>query len=192
MGRNKNILKNLIIVSAILGAVLVLIMNVPQLYNIIGVRIVDAFNIASGNEQGTEDVSRLMLAMMGLDWFMDKPILGYGINCFRALSDNTSLFAGKNFYAHNNYIELMVDIGIIGMLVYYYAHIHVLKKYFRLKKNSNEISKAILILLFVIMFSDIFWVAYYNDLSQFLLCITFTIIHLENSSYRKEKVHEKC
>ena len=179
----KSMLRGLLFGSALIVVLFVLITKVPGIYDILGVRILDAFNVMSGNEQGTEDTSRLILAMYGLEWFQDNPIFGIGINCFRVLSNQSGWYAGKNFYAHNNYIELLVDIGLMGLFLYYrFAHWNIWKSYKRMKNGKSR--RVILSFLIVLLFSDIFWVAYYNPLSQLMLCLAFVIIGLEENKIK--------
>lgn len=52
--------------------------------------------------------------MMETAWkmFSQKPILGWGWNAF-------AILAGYGYYCHNNYLEIMVSMGIVGFLIYY-------------------------------------------------------------------------
>ena len=43
---------------------------------------------------------------------MENPLLGYGLN-------NYHLFHWSGVYSHNNYIEVLVSLGIIGFIIYY-------------------------------------------------------------------------
>lgn len=63
----------------------------------------------SGN---TSDNLRAELIRYGLELFTENPLLGYGLNNYR-------LFHWSGVYSHNNYIEVLVSLGIIGFLVYY-------------------------------------------------------------------------
>lgn len=40
-------------------------------------------------------------------------------------------------YAHNNYVELLVDLGLVGTVAYYYIYVSALIKGIKLKKESN-------------------------------------------------------
>jgi len=48
----------------------------------------------------------------GLALMAEAPIFGHGLDTFRSLS-------GEGSYAHNNYIELGVGLGLVGVLVFY-------------------------------------------------------------------------
>lgn len=179
MLRAKHLIKSLAYIVIGFAMTFYVVMKIPVFYEIIGTRIEDAVNVVTGNETGNEDVSRLMLITYGIEWFSEKPVLGYGINCFKVLSDRAMLFSTRGKYAHNNYIELMVDVGLVGLLLYYSIFVYLFKSVKGLKRQSStEILKVLLVLILII---DFFWVGYYNRLSQILLWMTFNIISLEKS-----------
>ncbi len=184
ISKNKNVLKTFLFVSVFAAIVFVVIMKIPSFYEILGSRIEDAFNVMAGKDTGHEDVSRLALITYGLDWFQSKPLFGYGINCYRILSDNTVLFAGRRIYAHNNYIELLVDVGLIGVFIYYYAYFFFCKNLKFMK--TKGLATVLKILIVVLLFTDFFWVGYYNRLSQFVVCIAFVVIKLSKSNISYE------
>lgn len=160
-----------------------LIMNVPILYSVMGYRMEDLFNIISGNITGSEDMSRAILLEYGLQWFKERPIIGYGLNAFRELSNQTSIFAGRNFYAHNNYIELLVDVGLVGTLLYYSFVIYVFKNIHKQKGFLLNWTKIFLIL---ILFLGVGMVFYYNGMMNFIIAICFAIIELN----KENKINE--
>ena len=174
---NKNILKSTLIISVILVICYSLIMYVPVLYLNIGIRIEELFNILSG--EGVGDDSRMVLISSGLKWFQDAPILGIGINNFRILS-GARLHYVTAFYAHNNYVELLVDIGIIGFAVYYISYIFLLSRFKVLDKEKKSWALGFLVML---LFSDMFHVSYYEVSMQILLCILYIIIRIERLNY---------
>ena len=172
---NRNRGKTMLILPVSLGLVIgtyYLIMNVPVLYEILGTRVEEFFNIVSGTETGTEDVSRLFLIEYGLEWFKENPIFGYGINNFRVLSNNTELFAGRNFYAHNNYIELLVGVGIVGTLIYYSCYFYFWKR-LRKTTSGNMLRSWVVVLIVAALFLDFASVSYYGLIHNLILCICF-------------------
>lgn len=163
-----------------------LIMDIPFLYEVLGSRVEDAINIVSGNEQGGEDVSRMFLVTYGLGWFQDNPIIGYGINNFRVLSNSSSMFAGYNFYAHNNYVEMLVDVGIIGFLIYYSFYFYIWKK-MKGHFSDSPLNKWILVLLVARLFTDFAMVSYYSFTSNLILCLCFYAVELSTKTKQINK-----
>lgn len=64
------------------------------------------------NTSGSTD-ERLYLIERGIEIFSEHPLLGTGIHTFR-LNNELGL------YSHNNFIELLVGVGLIGLSVYYF------------------------------------------------------------------------
>lgn len=156
--------------------VYILIMEVPLFYEIIGKRMEDLFNILTNNTDGTEDISRVMLIWYGWNWFLEHPVFGVGVNNFRALSNLVPLFAGKNFYAHNNYIEMLVGCGLVGFILYYSAHFYLLKHTLRLHSVA---ARWVVSYILVTMFVDVAMVSYYDLMTHYFLVICFIVIYQE-------------
>ena len=102
----------------------VLIMNYEPLYNVIGERVEDMINGLFG--QGTDDGSfnyRVRFIEYGLHWFGERPLFGYGAGNFSELS--AAQFGEKfDTYSHNNFIEMLVNGGLIGFTIYYTAYFY--------------------------------------------------------------------
>lgn len=148
------------------------IMDLPIFYDVMGRRVEDMMNILTGQTQGSEDISRVILIEYGLEWFKDNPVLGYGINNFRVLSNQTSLFLGHNFYAHNNYVELLVDVGIVGFFIYYSCY-YFFWKHLKGTIRGNRMNTWIMALIVVRLFLDTAQVSYYSFISNLIICMCF-------------------
>lgn len=167
----------LIIVSVLLLiTVSYIIFNVPFFYQIIGERTEQMVNFISGEGKIDDSVKlRAYMAKSGIEMFKNKPFTGYGINNFRILFN--SVPGGRDTYAHNNFIELLVGIGIIGAIIYYLIYFCLLAN---LLINAKQIAKRDLSYIFIaIIISYIIMsvstVYYYNKHISFLLAIASTI-----------------
>ena len=89
---------------------------VPAVYNVIGSRYeVLIEGLLFGEiEAGTSFYYRNKMALQGLRWFAEKPVFGYGLDAY-------SLLSPYKTYSHNNFIEMLVNTGIVGFLLYYCA-----------------------------------------------------------------------
>lgn len=116
---------------------------------------------------GTGDNSvnhRMFMISFGLSQFLKSPIWGFGINNAQYLLE--SFFART--YLHNNYIELLVDVGLIGFLLYYSNYILTLKRmlFFLKEDKKNEGYASLLIVIcLMLMVADTSIVFYYNKLT---------------------------
>lgn len=117
--------------ALVIGALLILclyylVMNYEPLYVVLGSRLEQAANGLFGS--GTSDASyngRHKMIVHGWEWFLRRPIFGYGLENFRALYSHEYNFST---YSHNNFIELLVSGGIVGIAIYYSMYVYVISK----------------------------------------------------------------
>ena len=112
------------------------------------------------NEQVNESSISLRIYMVkyGLELFKANPLIGYGINNYEILLKKD---IGIITYAHNNYIELLVDVGILGAIVYYAMYVNAI---ICLLKSKNNLNLRYLFLTFLlsILIIDFASVNYYS------------------------------
>lgn len=177
--KNKLIISLVILLSV--SILYYLLMNIDILYNIIGKRMqnmIEGF-FGLGTSESSFNIRQDMIEK-GFQFFSQKPILGYGINNFRNLYD-------INTYAHNNFIELLVGIGLVGFTVYYIAYAYVLCKLFKttfIKPNRLSIIAFVINTCFLI--SHYAFVGYYEIINTLTILLGFLIIQLN-----KGTAHEK-
>lgn len=86
-------------------------------------------------------VKRLTFAGRGLELFAQKPMLGWGLHQFQYVS-------GFRTYSHSNYIELLVNNGLIGFCIYYSIYAAIFFEYRRVKKIMSEQNRFLFVSLF--------------------------------------------
>ena len=158
----KNLLINVILVFAVLSALWWALFNVEFLYETIGYRMEGL--IAGFTGEGEADAStreRQAMIKKALELWGESPIWGHGIDAFGALTH-------WGVYAHNNYVELLCDVGIIGTVVYYAYYIYMIVKLF--KAPMPQLKKSFwILLLFGLLFFDFGAVNYNSFLLNMLL-----------------------
>lgn len=68
-------------------------------------------------ELNMSDRNRMHMIQYGLELFKHRPVLGYGLDNFRVLYI-------ERFQSHNNYVELLVSGGIVGLVLYYLMYLY--------------------------------------------------------------------
>ena len=72
---------------------------------------------ANGINVRAIDTKYGQLIKLGINAFFDSPLLGIGIG-------NTRLVVlqnmGFDYYLHNNYLEILASVGVLGAIPYYY------------------------------------------------------------------------
>jgi O-antigen ligase len=129
-------IKYVILASFFLIASYNIVLNIEIVYNNIGWRIENVFRSILFNEEIEEGSfsGRKRMIESGLGYFKDRPLFGHGIENFRYLYEQDT---GWETYSHNNYVELLVNHGLVGFSLYYSFYIAVVWKLNRKRKISN-------------------------------------------------------
>lgn len=168
-----NILKEMIVVAVCAGIVLIVLLKVSFLYTLIGYRIEGMINgfLEVGEVDGSTN-TRLGLIEDGLSWFRTKPIWGYGLSNFKALCAKYRPW-GTVYYAHNNYVELLVDCGIVGTVLYYSLHIKLLWNGLLNWKRMDKEQLMLMGMLISMIICDYGMVTYFDIFSQLMLVLIY-------------------
>lgn len=139
-------------------------LRIPVIYNILGQRIETLLNVFTGKGKvDNSSIVRINMIKDGIKLFLEKPFLGYGIDTYKFLTP-------YKMYSHNNYIELLVGMGILGTIVYYFIYIFIFIKII-LKKREELLIFNILILVNLII--DLTTVTYYDRSNIFIIAFSF-------------------
>ena len=188
INNKKRMIKSILIIAFASWILFYATMNIDWLYEIIGHRIEELLNGFWGiSDYDSSAYKRLTYIELGLKWFKEKPLLGYGINAYRRLL--VSSYLNEYTYAHNNYVELLVDVGIIGTVIFYSMYIktflvfikYVLKEF----KVNREINVTALLFTNVIIIDLIMqfgMVSYTNILNLLLFFIMHKFLQKEKLS----------
>lgn len=126
-------------------------------------------NWAAGGADG--EGLRGDLVKKGIDYILQNPILGYGINNYRPLLRND---VGVETYSHNTPIEIIIGIGVFGMLLYYVIFIILLLKLLRAYKKSKSSDNLYLAAcLIAIIVVGQFMQLYFDAFAHFFLTIAY-------------------
>ncbi len=114
LAKNK-VMANTLIVGAVFLSVF-LVFETPQLYQVLGSRIEDALyqllGVGPGHYSWSTDARGGMIEE-GLTAFFDHPLFGGGEKYFASIS---SFGYG---YSHCNYVELLCNYGLAGLIAFY-------------------------------------------------------------------------
>lgn len=147
-----------------------LVINVPGLYNVMGVRVEGLLAQITG--KGNIDYStytRIEMVDYGFTWFKNNPLFGHGMNNYRSLYYSVT---GLDTYSHNNYVELLVGVGIIGTAIYYYMHGFIIKQLYR-SIRKEQIAALFFVMLLLLLILDYGMVSYFDSLMQLVICLGF-------------------
>lgn len=171
---NKQTIKGLILGGVIIGGLIYTIQNVPA-FSVIHSRFEQLFSLfGRGNALvDTGDTNRMMFIEKGMEAFRNSPIWGNGFVY------SYHLFGT---YSHNNYVELLMNNGIIGFITYYLVHIGIISGIIKIRKISKRKSAVIAAIMVMILFIDVGSVNYYSRYILILLCVAEKLVMLYSAN----------
>lgn len=118
-----------------------------------------------GEHREESVLGRQNMILVGWELFKKHPFWGTGLSSF-------SVISGFGTYSHNNYIEVLVSLGIIGFLIYYIPFVtlivRILQRY-GIGKDKNLL--VLLMFLTIYLFYGFFTVQIYaKDFWMLLGC----------------------
>ena len=167
----KKLPKYLLMGTIGLGIALFLLMKIPFLYKSIGVRIEALILFAQGGEGDSSLATRASFISLGMMYFKESPIWGNGVNCFKTIP------GAYGTYSHNNYVELLFSVGLVGTLSYYLMYLCTMIKgmtnYIKTKAPGSVISIAIIVSCLI---TDYAQVGYYDRSSLVFITLAMAMI----------------
>lgn len=171
----KSHLKFIIVSILIIFLVIYLVKSIPVFYEIIGKRFENLFEYLLGNKVNEKSINeRTFMSMVGLNFFFEKPLLGYGIDNFEKLF--SYIIGGREVYSHNNFIELMVGVGLIGAILFYGLVVLLIVKLLRMSKTHNpDISYVFISLMLSYIAISVGFVYYDSFQYNYLFAMACTL-----------------
>lgn len=157
-------------------------MKSEYLYQMYGYRIDNFITMIFGIGEGRIDgslVARKSLIGIGINAFINSPIIGRGIGTFGSLNQ-------WGYYAHNNYVELLATMGLLGAITYYSVYIYLITNTYKLRKViSKDMLIFIIATIFIVLINDFGAVTYYRP--HFTIFVTLAAVII-NFSKKKVKI----
>lgn len=169
---------NLIKIIIAMIAIWLAVTKIPILYEAIGERFEQLFLMLLGETSEVQsDVLREQLVQIALNRWSSNPLIGYGVDTFKYYNQTVT---GHFYYAHNNYAEILYDLGLVGFGLYYGFIVYMTRRLFK-SGSENRMYKILgLGMIIEVLVYDIGGISYYAVIPQILLCIAFCCIVLPN------------
>ena len=115
----------------------------------------------------------------GFNLYKRSPIIGYGTGSWKIISLDESVRDSKSneasYYAHNDFLQFLVELGVIGFIIYVSIFIMVLKTIYR-KWTGNPILKYLALSFIIIFFNSIFNFPFNRPQEAILIFLVFSFI----------------
>jgi len=176
----KNIIKLIkygILFSVFIILIYNIIMNVDSLYSIIGHRM-ESLLLGTSSVQDNSMIERKLMREYAWQLFLQKPIIGNGAGTFRDFFVNIS---GKYLYSHNNHLELLSSLGLIGYSVFYGWIFFILCKLYSLIRKGDNISIGLFSFIIIQVILDYGTVSYNNE--QYILIYSLAAFYCHKKQF---------
>jgi O-antigen ligase len=138
--------------------------QLTRVYGLIESRFLGMIDTLHGQSGDASTVEREYLLHEGFGIFADHPLFGTGLNNFRYFLEN---------YAHNNYLELLVGVGIIGASLYYTIYVLTIRNIY--KMPNSIIKRYFYVMVFILLALDVATVTYFTKPLLFLLLYIYYV-----------------
>ena len=164
----KHIIRNLSGILALLVVLYIVLMKIPAVYDMIGSRFETLFSFMEGGDTDSSTKARDNFIELGLLYWADSPIWGRGLNSFGYLyGDDTT-------YSHNNYVELLCSVGIVGLISYYLMYIHAIISFIRV--NNRIVTPLALSIIISFLITDYALVSYFERVLYIPIVLVYVLL----------------
>ena len=113
-------------------------LNLPGVYNIIVERVTSAVDISYASNR-----ARLLRWGQAVTMFLENPILGKGYGAFAMLYEEDVALVGSytaqyQLGAHSEYLQVMAELGIVGLGVWIWLNVAFLRYGFRSLRTLDD------------------------------------------------------
>lgn len=188
----KNYILNIITVFSLAALIFLFIMTDENAYNAIGKRIDSMFNFWFENRTHKTDSSLYMRSYyieLAKELFSESPILGKGMGNFVKIVDNYYTLHGV--YSHNNFWQILSELGIIGFGIYYSMYFYLIVK---LAKgafiNKSRINLLFFVFMVLLMVLETGLVNYNSKMPHVVIAIAYAASYVGELDGRQYKYIE--
>ena len=149
------------------------IINNELLYNRLGA----LFSLFSTSDEFLIDnslVYRFRYMIDAYKLWLEKPIFGYGLHQFK--------YVNNSGVSHNNFLEILVNNGIIGFISYYSLYIYIFKSYFLIRSYNRIDSNWLITVLLMLFIADMTVISYIEKPNWLIFSTVLYVISLYNKN----------
>lgn len=168
-----------ILIVVVAGILLYYAVTTLEMFSTINDRLGLLFEGVFGEGSSYEtDKTREKMISEGLAAFYEKPFFGNGTGY------SYSLFGT---YSHNNFVELLMNYGIVGFVAYYSIYLCLLVRLWPLVKNKDLYAIYFFVYICVQLILGVGWVNYYSRAVQIVTALAFGYIFAIKKQQKSEE-----
>lgn len=167
----------IVLLVAVIIVALNLLKNIPAFSTIFNRFELLFEGLFQGSSSYRTDETRADMISAGLAAFWENPVFGNGTGYSYRLFGT---------YSHNNYVELLMNYGLIGFLIYYIPYAILLIRLWKRVKLQDTYAMHFLVYIALQLALGIGWVNYYDRMTQLLTAAAWGYLSNSNSIERRE------
>lgn len=170
----------------LVGGLMYFIMTNEETYAVIGRRLETMFEyyFEDNVKSDSSIVARNYLARVARELFESSPLIGRGILNFSCLFESD--YGSSYVYAHNNYWQLLSELGIIGLVIYYSLYLLCAVRFLKqIIKTRSRLCVLFMILLLLFLIAEKGIISAYSKYSQLIIAMIFTATYADSGNGRK-------
>lgn len=157
-------------------------------YEIIGRRFESLFDILSGGQSKINENSyyeRRALFHLAVELFSTHPIFGVGIDAY----SKYAAISIRDTFSHNDYLQLLSCVGVIGFALYYAQHAYLVFQFRRLDKREFALCLTLLTMILIFHSAVVF---YYQKLEFVFLALLLGVVSTNRTRPLAERDERGC
>lgn len=175
--QKKNIPKMIgkfILIITCCAVVIYFVMKLP-IMSTVAERMEGLLQTISGEEGDSSSMIRQKMIEGGIKQFRRTPIFGIGLNNAQIVN---GIYTGKYVYLHNDYIEQLVNLGVIGAFMYYGVIAYALIGHIKLLRTQNGVVYVSLSLMLMFLVNLVGSVSYYGKLTYVFITLWISVPYI--------------
>lgn len=176
----KNYFFRIITALAIGVVVLLVVMENDTLYTVIGRRFDSMIDYIMGEGKDGSMALRQRYIAAAKSMFSESPIIGKGMGNYSRILES-EYYLG-NFYSHNNYWQILSELGLIGFVIYFSMYVYCvvifLRAYF-VERRKISVLFITAITMMIVLDSGI--ISYSSKYGQLVIAIIYSATYAIHS-----------
>ncbi|MBQ7654294.1 MAG: O-antigen ligase family protein [Clostridia bacterium] len=183
--KRKHKFLNIFLAVFVVGLVAYLIFTDEHLYKAIGWKFSAMFNFLENDKGDTSLYERRLFRKYAFELFCQHPILGVGAHNFSGYLRN--IFS-RSTYSHNNWLEMLSCLGIVGFIAYYWFYIYLLVKLARQYKKGVNFTTPFLVIVMCMLAIEYIMVVYLETFIQLVITLSFISLCVSQSETNNKRI----
>ena len=180
--RARNYMLRVLIAIVLLIVALVLVYEIPYLYRTVGVRLDKMIEFIMSDRTVDNSLAlRSFYIDMARSYFAESPLIGIGLNNFTYRIHD---YGSRLSYAHNNYMEIAADLGVVGLVIYYWFYIYLLFKLGRQVLDGHKNALLFFAMMILFMIFEYGMVNYYKMQVHLIIAAAYVVTVMNDRADR--------